>query len=68
MTYSLLSKDIWALGFMTFALFVGVGNIISPPIVGLQANEHVWSSTAGFLLIAVGLGTYADTVSIRGLA
>ncbi|WP_340610962.1 branched-chain amino acid transport system II carrier protein [Xenorhabdus bharatensis] len=55
MTYRLSSKDIWALGFMTFALFVGAGNIIFPPMVGLQAGENVWIAAAGFLLTAVGL-------------
>lgn len=33
MTKSLSPKDIIALGFMTFALFVGAGNIIFPPLV-----------------------------------
>lgn len=37
MTHHLKSRDIIALGFMTFALFVGAGNIIFPPMVGLQA-------------------------------
>ncbi len=43
------------MGFMTFALFVGAGNIIFPPMVGLQAGEQVWGAAAGFLLTAVGL-------------
>lgn len=55
MTYQLKSRDIIALGFMTFALFVGAGNIIFPPVVGLQAGEHVWTAAAGFLITAVGL-------------
>ncbi|MGK2960327.1 MAG: branched-chain amino acid transport system II carrier protein [Candidatus Malihini olakiniferum] len=55
MSHRLASKDIVALGFMTFALFVGAGNIIFPPIVGLQAGEHVWMAALGFLLTAVGL-------------
>ncbi|RLM27728.1 branched-chain amino acid transport system II carrier protein [Brenneria alni] len=55
MSHRLTSKDIMALGFMTFALFVGAGNIIFPPMVGLQAGEHVWMAAAGFLLTAVGL-------------
>ncbi|MGL9736305.1 MAG: branched-chain amino acid transport system II carrier protein [Symbiopectobacterium sp.] len=55
MSHHLTSKDIVALGFMTFALFVGAGNIIFPPIVGLQAGEHVWTAALGFLLTAVGL-------------
>ncbi|MCC8367663.1 branched-chain amino acid transport system II carrier protein [Xenorhabdus sp. PB61.4] len=55
MAHRLSSKDILALGFMTFALFVGAGNIIFPPMVGLQAGENVWIAAAGFLLTAVGL-------------
>ncbi|MGE8498293.1 MAG: branched-chain amino acid transport system II carrier protein [Pseudomonas sp.] len=52
---SLKSQDILALGFMTFALFVGAGNIIFPPIVGLQAGPYVWLAALGFLITAVGL-------------
>ncbi|WP_241607887.1 branched-chain amino acid transport system II carrier protein [Rosenbergiella australiborealis] len=51
----LTTRDIFALGFMTFALFVGAGNIIFPPMVGIQSGEHVWVSALGFLLTAVGL-------------
>lgn len=52
---SLRTKDIIALGFMTFALFIGAGNIIFPPIVAQQAGEHVWLAAIGFLITAVGL-------------
>lgn len=52
---SLKSQDILALSFMTFALFVGAGNIIFPPIIGLQAGPHVWTAALGFLITAVGL-------------
>lgn len=55
MTHRLTSRDILALGFMTFALFVGAGNIIFPPMVGLQAGENVWWAALGFLITAVGL-------------
>lgn len=55
MTHRLTSKDILALGFMTFALFVGAGNIIFPPMVGIQSGEHVWTAAFGFLITAVGL-------------
>ena len=55
MSHRLSSKDIMALGFMTFALFVGAGNIIFPPMVGLQSGEHVWWAALGFLITAVGL-------------
>jgi len=48
-------RDTFALGFMTFALFLGAGNIIFPPFIGLQAGSHVWTAAAGFLLTAVGL-------------
>ncbi|WP_428945392.1 branched-chain amino acid transporter carrier protein BrnQ [Pantoea sp. FN060301] len=55
MTNRLTSRDILALGFMTFALFVGAGNIIFPPMVGIQSGEHVWIAALGFLITAVGL-------------
>ena len=48
-------KDIFILGFMNFALFVGAGNIIFPPFIGLQAGTSVWPAAAGFLLTGVGL-------------
>lgn len=48
-------RDIFALGFMTFALFIGAGNIIFPPIVAQQAGDHVWYAAFGFLITAVGL-------------
>jgi len=47
--------DLLALGFMTFALFLGAGNIIFPPSAGMAAGEHVWSAAFGFLLTGVGL-------------
>ncbi|NHC03947.1 branched-chain amino acid transport system II carrier protein [Acinetobacter sp. 187] len=52
---NLRTRDIIALGFMTFALFIGAGNIIFPPIVAQQAGEHVWIAALGFLVTAVGL-------------
>lgn len=47
--------DQLALGFMTFALFLGAGNIIFPPSAGLAAGENLWPAALGFLLTAVGL-------------
>lgn len=55
MAHRLTSRDILALGFMTFALFVGAGNIIFPPMVGLQAGDQVWTAAIGFLITGVGL-------------
>ncbi|XPE35228.1 branched-chain amino acid transport system II carrier protein [Shigella flexneri] len=40
---------------MTFALFVGAGNIVFPPMVGLQAGEHIVTTAFGFLVTAVRL-------------
>lgn len=51
----LKSLDILALGFMTFALFLGAGNIIFPPSAGLSAGENIAAAAVGFLLTGVGL-------------
>ena len=45
---SFRTGDIIALGFMTFALFIGAGNIIFPPIVAQQVGDHVWLAAIGF--------------------
>ncbi|KJH82747.1 branched-chain amino acid transport system II carrier protein [Stutzerimonas stutzeri] len=47
--------DLLALGFMTFALFLGAGNIIFPPSAGLAAGQAIWPAAAGFLMTGVGL-------------
>lgn len=47
--------DILALGFMTFALFLGAGNIIFPPSAGMAAGENIGLAALGFLLTGVGL-------------
>lgn len=52
---TLQPRDLVALGFLTFALFLGAGNIIFPPMVGLAAGENLWSAALGFLLTGVGL-------------
>lgn len=51
----LKSLDLLALGFMTFALFLGAGNIIFPPSAGMAAGDNVWSAAFGFLITGVGL-------------
>ena len=48
-------RDVFALGFMTFALFLGAGNIIFPAESGLQAGTTVWRAALGFLITGVGL-------------
>mgnify|MGYP001187659196 CR=1 FL=1 len=48
-------REVFALGFMTFALFLGAGNIIFPAESGLQAGASVWRAALGFLITGVGL-------------
>ncbi|WP_421684633.1 branched-chain amino acid transport system II carrier protein [Stutzerimonas urumqiensis] len=47
--------DVVALGFMTFALFLGAGNIVFPPSAGMAAGNELWITAIGFLLTGVGL-------------
>jgi LIVCS family branched-chain amino acid:cation transporter len=51
----LKGPDLLALGFMTFALFLGAGNIIFPPSAGMAAGENIGPAALGFLLTGVGL-------------
>ncbi|MGF1732390.1 branched-chain amino acid transport system II carrier protein [Photobacterium kasasachensis] len=55
----LSARNIAALGFMTFAMYLGAGNLIFPPFLGLQAGEHFAAGMAGFLLTGVGLPALA---------
>lgn len=48
-------KQLIALGFMLFALFLGAGNIIFPPYLGQQAGTNAWKAVLGFLTTGVGL-------------
>ncbi|MGF1757577.1 branched-chain amino acid transport system II carrier protein [Photobacterium sagamiensis] len=58
-TNVLTGRNIAALGFMTFAMYLGAGNLIFPPFLGFQAGEHFLSGMAGFLLTGVGLPALA---------
>lgn len=51
----LKGSDLLALGFMTFALFLGAGNIIFPPSAGMAAGSNMGLAAFGFLLTGVGL-------------
>ncbi|MCU1716913.1 branched-chain amino acid transport system II carrier protein [Pseudomonas sp. 5P_3.1_Bac2] len=51
----LKGTNLVALGFMTFALFLGAGNIIFPPSAGMAAGDHLLPAAMGFLLTGVGL-------------
>ncbi|MCE2570896.1 branched-chain amino acid transport system II carrier protein [Motilimonas eburnea] len=51
----LTGLDIFGLGLMTFAFFLGAGNIIFPPLAGAQAGTELVPAMLGFLVTAVGL-------------
>lgn len=55
MKQQLTLAEIMALGFMTFALFLGAGNIIFPALAGLKSGAGLWQVAAGFLITGVGL-------------
>lgn len=40
---------------MVFAMFLGAGNLIFPPMVGQLAGENLWPAAIGFLMTGVGL-------------
>ncbi len=48
-------SDTFGLGFMTFAFFLGAGNLIFPPFAGFLAGENTSWAMLGFLITAVGL-------------
>nr|OED58352.1 branched-chain amino acid transport system II carrier protein [Aliivibrio fischeri] len=47
---------------MTFALFLGAGNLIYPPLMAQQAGENWLIAIVGFLLTAVGLPAFTLVV------
>lgn len=55
MSQKLTSTDVMAIGLMTFALFLGAGNIIFPPYLGYTAGTELIIAMLGFLLTGVGL-------------
>lgn len=57
--------DVVAVGLMTFALFLGAGNLILPPSLGLITGEAVAPATAGFLLTGVGLPLLGLVISAK---
>lgn len=44
-----------AIGLMLFSMFFGAGNLIFPPILGVESGEHFTPAIIGFLLTAVAL-------------
>ncbi|WP_255550513.1 branched-chain amino acid transport system II carrier protein [Sporosarcina sp. E16_3] len=43
------------IGLMLFALFLGAGNIIFPPLLGQMAGDELFIAMIGFLITGVGL-------------
>lgn len=58
-------KEIILLGMTNFALYVGAGNIIFPPILGLQSGTNVTPAAIGFLITGVGLPVIAAVAMAR---
>ena len=55
MKQTLSVQNIIGMGFMVFAMFLGAGNLIFPPMVGQLAGGNLWLAAAGFLMTGVGL-------------
>ncbi|CRL63239.1 branched-chain amino acid transport system II carrier protein [Proteus penneri] len=63
----LSTKDMLVLGMMVFALFLGAGNIIFPPMAGFQSGNLWFSTSLGFLVTGVLLPFLTLViVAIRG--
>lgn len=58
MNTALKTQDLLAIGLMTFALFLGAGNLIFPPSMGLEAGTNLLPAMVGFLITAVGLPAF----------
>lgn len=48
-------KHIFVTGMALLAMFLGAGNLIFPPMLGLEAGEDLWITILGFVLTGVGL-------------
>ena len=55
MKQKLSLQNIVGMGFMVFAMFLGAGNLIFPPMVGQLAGQDMWPAALGFLITGVGL-------------
>ncbi|WP_018213090.1 branched-chain amino acid transport system II carrier protein [Desulfitobacterium hafniense] len=51
----LSSKDILITGFALLAMFFGAGNLIFPPMLGLQSGDQLSWALLGFIATGVGL-------------
>ncbi|MEQ4622465.1 branched-chain amino acid transport system II carrier protein [Providencia vermicola] len=61
------TKDMVILGMMVFALFLGAGNIIFPPMAGYQSGTDWFSTSLGFIITGVILPFMTlVTVAVKG--
>ncbi|MBM7853972.1 LIVCS family branched-chain amino acid:cation transporter [Desulfohalotomaculum tongense] len=51
----LTKKEIFITGLALLAMFLGAGNLIFPPVLGLKAGESLWLAILGFIVTGVGL-------------
>ena len=58
-------QNMIGMGFMVFAMFLGAGNLIFPPLAGQLAGTHVWQAATGFLITGVGLPLLGVVVIAR---
>ncbi|NMA67909.1 MAG: branched-chain amino acid transport system II carrier protein, partial [Desulfitobacterium sp.] len=60
-------RDILITGFALLAMFFGAGNLIFPPMLGLQSGEELFWAAFGFIITGVGLPLLGVTaVAIAG--
>lgn len=48
-------KETFVTGLALLAMFLGAGNLIFPPMLGLQAGDNFWPAILGFVVTGVGL-------------
>lgn len=53
--HSLTRKQSLFVGVTLFSMFFGAGNLIIPPLLGLQAGQSVVPAMVGFLVVGIGL-------------
>ena len=56
---ALRPSQLLAVGGMLFSMFFGAGNLILPPLLGLQAGTEAVPAMAGFLVAGIGLPVLA---------
>ncbi|MGG0888387.1 branched-chain amino acid transport system II carrier protein [Cytobacillus horneckiae] len=66
MSKTLPFSQVFAIGLMLFAMFLGAGNVIFAPMVGQEAGTNVWLAMGGFLITGVGLVLLAIIALTRG--